>query len=82
MAAVVSSIKNRGAQFQNFRKSENQKIRYMSKLYLIRHAQASCLSYDYDNLSEHGHNQSRELGNYFFIPPLRTLYLYFVTNIK
>ena len=37
----------------------------MSKLYLIRHAQASFLSEDYDNLSEHGHTQSRVLGDYF-----------------
>lgn len=37
----------------------------MSKLYLIRHAQASFLSADYDNLSEHGHNQSRAVGDYF-----------------
>ncbi len=36
----------------------------MSKLYLIRHAQASFLADDYDNLSEHGHNQSRVLGDY------------------
>ena len=36
----------------------------MSKLYLIRHAQASFLSDDYDNLSEHGHAQSRVLGDY------------------
>jgi len=37
----------------------------MSKLYLIRHAQASFLSDDYDNLSDHGHTQSRVLGDYF-----------------
>lgn len=37
----------------------------MSKLYLIRHAQASFLSEDYDNLSEQGHAQSRVLGDYF-----------------
>lgn len=37
----------------------------MSKLYLIRHAQASFLSEDYDNLSEHGHAQSLVLGEYF-----------------
>ena len=36
----------------------------MSKLYLIRHAQASFLSADYDNLSEHGHQQSTILGEY------------------
>jgi len=37
----------------------------VSKLYLIRHAQASFLSEDYDNLSEHGHIQSRAVGDYF-----------------
>jgi len=37
----------------------------VSKLYLIRHAQASFLSEDYDNLSEHGHAQSLVLGEYF-----------------
>lgn len=37
----------------------------MSKLFLIRHAQASFLSDDYDNLSDHGHQQSIELGEYF-----------------
>jgi len=37
----------------------------LSKLYLIRHAQASFLSADYDNLSDHGHQQSLILGNYF-----------------
>ena len=37
----------------------------LSKLYLIRHAQASFLSADYDNLSAHGHHQSSVLGNYF-----------------
>lgn len=37
----------------------------MSKLYLVRHAQASFLADDYDNLSEHGHAQSRVLGDYF-----------------
>lgn len=37
----------------------------MSKLYLIRHAQASFLEDEYDNLSEHGHKQSRVLGDYF-----------------
>jgi len=36
----------------------------VSKLYLIRHAQASFLSDDYDNLSDHGHAQSRVLGDY------------------
>lgn len=36
----------------------------MSKLYLIRHAQASFLSADYDNLSDHGHEQSIALGEY------------------
>ncbi len=32
---------------------------------LIRHAQASFLSTDYDNLSDHGHQQSIVLGEYF-----------------
>lgn len=36
----------------------------MSKLYLLRHAQASFLADDYDNLSDHGHKQSRVLGDY------------------
>jgi len=37
----------------------------LSKLYLIRHAQASFLSADYDNLSDHGHRQSTALGEYY-----------------
>lgn len=37
----------------------------MSKLYLIRHAQASFLAADYDNLSDHGHRQSTALGDYY-----------------
>lgn len=37
----------------------------MSKIYLIRHAQASFLSDDYDNLSEKGVLQSEVLGHYF-----------------
>lgn len=37
----------------------------MSKLYLIRHAQASFLSKNYDNLSDHGHKQSIQLGEYY-----------------
>lgn len=37
----------------------------MSKLYLIRHAQASFLSKDYDNLSDRGHQQSTQLGNFY-----------------
>ena len=37
----------------------------MSKLFLIRHAQASFLSKDYDNLSDHGHQQSLDLGTHF-----------------
>jgi len=37
----------------------------LSKLFLIRHAQASFLSKDYDNLSDHGHEQSRHLGTHF-----------------
>ena len=37
----------------------------MSKLYLIRHAQASFLSKNYDNLSDHGHQQSTALGTYY-----------------
>lgn len=53
----------------------------MSKIYFIRHAQASFLDIDYDNLSDHGHAQSRLLGDYFvkkeiqfdqvFLGPLR-----------
>ena len=37
----------------------------MSKIYLIRHGQASYLSEDYDNLSEKGKLQSEALGRYF-----------------
>jgi len=37
----------------------------MSKIYLIRHGQASYLSEDYDNLSEKGILQSKALGKYF-----------------
>ncbi len=37
----------------------------MSKIYLIRHGQASYLSEDYDNLSDKGILQSKELGRYF-----------------
>ena len=37
----------------------------MSKIYLIRHGQASYLSDDYDNLSEKGIFQSEALGRYF-----------------
>jgi len=37
----------------------------MSKIYLIRHGQASFLAEDYDNLSEKGKLQSQVLGNYF-----------------
>ncbi len=37
----------------------------MSKIYLIRHAQASFLADDYDNLSEKGFLQSDALGKYF-----------------
>lgn len=37
----------------------------MSELYLIRHAQASFGSENYDKLSELGHQQSRHLGEYF-----------------
>ena len=36
----------------------------MSKLLLIRHAQASLLAADYDNLSEKGYAQSELLGEY------------------
>jgi broad specificity phosphatase PhoE len=37
----------------------------MSKIYLIRHAQASFLADDYDNLSDKGRLQSETLGQYF-----------------
>lgn len=37
----------------------------MSKIYLIRHGQASYLSEDYDNLSDKGILQSKALGRYF-----------------
>lgn len=42
----------------------------MSKLYLIRHAQASFLAENYDNLSEHGHLQSHVLGDYLVSKPI------------
>jgi len=37
----------------------------MSKLVFIRHAQASYMSDDYDNLSDFGIEQSKSLGRYF-----------------
>ena len=37
----------------------------MSELYLVRHAQASYGTDDYDRLSELGHRQARWLGEYF-----------------
>lgn len=37
----------------------------MSELFLVRHAQASFGTGDYDRLSELGHRQSRWLGEYF-----------------
>lgn len=36
----------------------------MSKLLVIRHAQASFMAEDYDNLSDFGHQQSAALGKY------------------
>ncbi len=36
----------------------------MSKLYFFRHAQASFLADNYDQLSSHGEKQSFELGKY------------------
>lgn len=36
----------------------------MSKLFFFRHAQASFLADNYDQLSEHGQKQSEELGKY------------------
>jgi broad specificity phosphatase PhoE len=36
----------------------------MSKLYFFRHAQASFLADNYDQLSSHGEKQSLELGKY------------------
>jgi broad specificity phosphatase PhoE len=38
----------------------------MSKIFLIRHGQASFLADDYDNLSNKGIEQSEALGNFFF----------------
>ena len=38
----------------------------MSKIYLIRHGQASFMADDYDNLSEKGIRQSKALGSHFF----------------
>lgn len=37
----------------------------MAELYMVRHAQASFGTDDYDRLSELGHRQSRWLGDYF-----------------
>ncbi|MBK7586482.1 MAG: histidine phosphatase family protein [Myxococcales bacterium] len=37
----------------------------MSALFLVRHAQASFMSDDYDRLSDHGVEQARRLGCYF-----------------
>ena len=37
----------------------------MSKIYLIRHGQASYMADDYDNLSDKGILQSEALGEYF-----------------
>ena len=37
----------------------------MSRLYLIRHGQASFLSDNYDQLSDMGKNQALELGDNF-----------------
>ena len=37
----------------------------MALLFLVRHAQASFGSTDYDRLSELGHTQARWLGEYF-----------------
>lgn len=37
----------------------------MAMIYLVRHAQASFGTSDYDRLSEQGHQQSRWLGEYF-----------------
>ena len=36
----------------------------MSKLYFFRHAQASFMAENYDKLSDHGEQQSAELGKY------------------
>jgi len=36
----------------------------MSKLYFFRHAQASFMADNYDQLSAHGEKQSEELGKY------------------
>ena len=36
----------------------------MSELYLVRHAQASFGADNYDQLSDHGHQQSRWLGRH------------------
>lgn len=43
----------------------------MSELFLVRHAQASYGTGDYDRLSETGHQQSRWLGEYFRYRGLR-----------
>jgi len=39
----------------------------MSKLYFFRHAQASFMSENYDKLSDHGEQQSAELGKYLVV---------------
>lgn len=43
----------------------------MSKLYFFRHAQASYLAKDYDQLSERGELQSAELGKYLAAQQIR-----------
>jgi broad specificity phosphatase PhoE len=53
----------------------------MSKIYLIRHAQASFLADDYDNLSDKGKLQSEALGQYFVANDIRFDKL-FIGNLK
>lgn len=46
-------------------------VRFVSTLYLVRHAQASFLSDNYDRLSEHGRSQARALGQAWHARKLR-----------
>lgn len=43
----------------------NKRIEDMAELYLVRHAQASFGTDDYDRLTDLGHRQARWLGEYF-----------------
>ena len=53
----------------------------MSKIFLIRHGQASFLEEDYDNLSNKGIEQSEALGTYFLNNEIRFDRIY-IGNLK